>query len=235
MGFFSAIGSFFSSIGSAICSVVSSIGSALSSFASGVGMVLTTVIEKFQPIAEAIGKVANALLSALGILRPNETIEEIGERALQAREHGITIDKFPNFDDYVKALRDFDLDEDLKRMRNPTERMVAGLGLGSLAIEKKFNLPEGSMGALWLLVAAKPEYFTADRLGEWIQNGRLAVNIYDYLQQKLSGEESSRFERGLSVDMTDAQKSALYDALDSAQRKVQEWTGEARGQGNQTQ
>jgi hypothetical protein len=231
MGILSAIGSFFSSIGSAICSVVSSIGSALSSFASGVGMVLATVIEKFQPIAEAIGKVANALLSGLGILRPNETIEEIGERALQARDQGITIDKFPNFDEYMKALRDFDLDEDLKRTRNPTERLVAGLGLGSLAIEKKFDLPEGSMGALWLLPAANPEYFTADRLGEWIQNGRLAVNIYDYLERKLSGEESSRFERALSVDMTDAQKSALYDALDSAQRKVQEW---AREQGNQT-
>lgn len=230
MGLFSAIGSFFSSIGSAVCSAVSSIGSALSSFASGVGMVLTNLIEKFQPIAEAIGKVANALLSGLGILRPNETIEDIGERALQARAQGITIDKFPNFDDYMKALRDIDLDEDLKRTRNPTERMVAGLGLGSLAIEKKFDLPEGSMGALWLLPAANPEYFTADRLGEWIQNGRLAVNIYDYLEQKLSGEESSRFERGLSVDMTDAQKSALYDALDSAQRKVQEWTGEQGSQ-----
>ncbi len=221
---FGAIISTLGSIGSVISSNIGSIGSALSSFATSVAPVLGNIINTIKPVAEAIGHFANVFLQALGILKPDEKIENIGERALQAAEKGITTDKFDNFESYMTALREFDLDPDIAAKRNPTEKLVAGLGVGIFGVEDKFHAERGSLDGLWLLPMTNPAYFTADRMQSLLASGRLAGDIFGYLEKHLSGGEARNIEKNLEVGadgkaLSETEKGELYGALDAAQDK----------------
>lgn len=211
-----AICSFVSSVGSAISTAVSGIGSALSSFASTIGPVLGNIIDALKPIAEAIGNFANTFLQALGILKPDEQVEDLGERALQAAEADVILDRFDDFDSYMDALRKFELDPEVAAKRNPAEKLVAGLAVGTIGVEDKFDAERGSLNGLWLLPIANPDYFTPERMQNLVAAGRLGADVYDYLEQRLSGGNSSRFEKSLGAGMNETDVGTLYDALDSA-------------------
>lgn len=225
MGFFgfigSAVSSALSAVGSAISSGVNAIGSALSSFSTGIGVVLGNVISALAPVAQAIGKFANAFLQGLGILKPDEKIEDFGDRALQAAEQGITMDKFENFDDYMNALRDFTPDPEVSAKRSHAEKLVAGMGVGTIGVEDKYNAERGSLNGMWLLPVANPDYFTPDRMQGLVSAGRLGSDIFAYLEKQLAGSEARGFEKSLEIDSDGKSMSApeldtLYGALGSA-------------------
>ncbi len=221
MGFWSSVGSAISSGCSAVCCAVSSIGSAVSSFVSGVGSVIAGVVSALSPVAEALGKFVSAFLQGLGVLRPDEKAEDLGERALQAAEKGITLDQFDNFDSYVDALRNFELDPDKAANRSPVEKLVAGIGVGNVALERKFNASPGSFDSLWLLPMANPDYFTLDRMQSLVNTGRFSGDVFAYLEKRLSVGESSRFESALEACTGQfapdaSSKEKLYAALDQA-------------------
>lgn len=130
---------FFSFMSTAISSACSTIGSALSSFANGLGPVLSTIATHLPKLGEALGQFANNFLQAVGILKPDEDVKQLGERALQAAQEGITPEKFDDFDDYVEALRNFEIDPDKAKTRNDVERLVVGLGVGSFGLEKSLR------------------------------------------------------------------------------------------------
>lgn len=215
-----AIFSIASSIGSAISGAVSGIGSALSSFSTGVGGVLGTLMESLKPLANTISKFANTFLQALGILKSNESVEELGERALQAADQGITLGKFDDFDEYMAKLRDFELDSEVSEKRSPTEKLVAGLGIGTVGVEDKFNTERGSLNGLWLLHLANPAYFTPERMQSLVETGRFSGDIFAYLEGRLSGGEARDFEKSLEADLPQAKLNELYENLDSAK---EEW------------
>ena len=221
MGFWSSLASVASSVASGICSAVSNIGGALSSFVGSVAPVLSGLISALQPVAEAIGKFANSFLQGLGILQPGEKVQELGERALQAAQSGIVIDKFDNFGGYMDALRKFEIDPDLSAKRSPAEKLVAGLGVGTVAVEDKYNAERGSLNGMWLLPIANPGYFTPERMQSLVSTGRLGSDVYAYLEQRLLGHESRSFEHKLENSPEGGRLSAadlnqLYGALDSA-------------------
>ena len=220
MGFFSSVGSFFSGVGSAISSAVSSIGSALSSFAGGIAAVIGTISNALPALGEALGKFAAAFLQGLGILKPNENVEDMGERALQAAEKGITMDKFDNFDTYLEKLRDFEIDPEKAEKRSSAEKLVAGLGVGTVGVERKFNAEPGSLNGMWLLPLTNGEYFTPDRMQNLLQAGRLTGDIFAYLEKRLTATDSRRLEDGFALEkqgpMDNEGKERLYEALDQA-------------------
>lgn len=233
MGFFGAICSVVSSVASgfasAISSAVSSIGSALSSFAATVGPVIANVIEALKPVAEAIGKFANAFLQGMGILKPDEKVEDLGERALQAAAQGITLDEFENFDDYMDALRTIELDPEVSSKRSTAEKLVAGLGVGTIGVEDKYNAERGSLNGMWLLPMSNPDYFTPERMQSLISTGRFGGDVFAYLENRLSGGEARNIEKKLELNadgqrMNEDELGTLYSALDSAQGKWAEIT-----------
>lgn len=240
MGLWDSICSVASSVGSAIGSVCSSIGSALSSFATGVGTVIGGIISALAPVAAALGKFANAFLQGLGLLKPEEDVEDMGDRALQAAEQGITIDKFENFDEYMAALRDFKLDPEQSAKRSSAEKMVAGLGVGTVAAEEKFNLDRGALNGMWLLPMANPGYFTPERMQTLVSSGRLGGDIFAYLEKRLSAGDTRTLEKRLEVNadgsaMSDSQLDTLYDELHAARDNFAELAQKAEANNRQNQ
>lgn len=221
-GGLSAISSAFSSV----CSTVSSIGSAVASFAHHIkpvlGPVLTTLAAVIpHPLAKTVANFANALLQSLAIFHPTETVQDMGDRALQAAEQGITIDKFDKFDEYMSTLRDFDINPELSKKHNTVEKFVAGLGLATVGIEDKFNAEPGSLNDIWLLPLTNSEYFTPDRIKSLLENGKMIGDASAYLAKSMSGEDASEFRKNLEVTpegkpMNDSELGNLYDALDKS-------------------
>lgn len=214
MGFFSSIGSALSSMGSAIGNAVGSIGSALSSFASGIAPIIAKIVTELEPVAVALGKFAAAFLQGLGILKPDEKPEDIGERALQAAEKGITTDNFHDFESYLDALRDFDLDPEKASKRSAAEKLVAGIGVGTVAMERKYNAAPGSLDTLWLLPIANPTYFTPERMQGIVSTGQFTGDVFAYLGKRLSAGDGRRLEDTLLADGDN--KGQHYEALDQA-------------------
>lgn len=220
-GIGNAISSGFSAVGGAISSACASIGSALSSFSTSVGTVLGGLVSALAPVAEAVSKFANTLLQGLGILKSDENIEALGDRALQAKEQGITMDKFDKFDDYMTALREFKLDPLETAKSSPAAKLVAGMGVGTVGVEDKFNVERGSLNGMWLLPVANSDYFTPERMQTMISTGRLGGDVFAYLEKRLSGSETRDIEKSFEINadgspMDKTELNRLYDALDDA-------------------
>lgn len=207
--------------GSAITSAVATIGTAVSSFVATVGPTLAATLETLKPYMEIVSKFANVLLQNLSILKPGEKIEDLGERALQAGGQGIKLEQFENFDEYMTALRKFELDPELSTQRSTAEKIVAGLGIATVGVEDKFSAERGSLNGLWLLPIANSQYFTPERMEGLISVGRLGSDVLAYLDKNLSGGQAQRFEESLEVGSRGtppdkAELNTLYEALDSA-------------------
>ncbi|WP_079226565.1 hypothetical protein [Pseudomonas putida] len=240
---FGAIFSVVSNIGSAIASgisTISKIGSAVSSFATTIAPVVANVFDAIKPIAAVVSKIANGLLQALGIIKPQDEVADLGERAMQAAEQDITLDKFEDFEDYLDALRNFELDPEVSEKRSDAVKLVAGLSIGTVGLENKFNLERGSLNDIWLLPISNPTYFTPERMQSLIVGGRLSGNVLAYLENRLSGGDARSFEKKLETTpngttLSEGERGSLYGALDSAQDKWAELAKqlENRGQGEE--
>ncbi len=221
MVIFSVLSTIVGTIGAGISAAVGAIGSALSTFATGVGSLVGAIATALPQLGEALGKFGSALLQGLGILKPNEKVEDFGERALQMSEEGITMDKFENFDAYIDRMRNFDLDPEKAEKRSQAEKLAAGLGVGTVAMEKQFNATPGSLNAVWLLPLANPDYFTPERVQNLVSTGRVVGDIWAYLDKRLDASDNRRFEDGIVSGLSqgttrETSKSEAYQALDTA-------------------
>lgn len=237
-----AISSGFNAISNAFntaASVASAVGSRVAEFANNIkpvlGPILTTIAEIIpHPVVKAVVTCANALLDALSIFRPNENVQDMGDRALQAAGKGITMDKFENFDDYIDALRKFEINPEGSEKYSDAEKLIAGLGVATAGIEDKFNSEPGSLSNLWLLPATNPEYFTAERLKSLLENSAPIRGISAYLDKRMNGETADQFEKKFEFTpegkpMDNKELGELYDALDSARTEWAELNKQLKG------
>src|SRR6185369_9565533 len=94
---FPIIVGFLASAGASIAGSVATIGTAVSSFAATIAPTLGSILTTLKTYAEPLAKFANTFLQLLDILKPGEKIGDMGDRALQAADKGITLDKFEKF------------------------------------------------------------------------------------------------------------------------------------------
>ncbi len=214
--------------GTAIMSAVGTVGAAVSSFAASVGPMLTNIIQTNKPLAEAIRKFANTFLQNISILKPGETIEHLGERALQAAAKGIKLEDADSVSDYFGKLRDMDIDPELEEKRSPAEKLLAGIAIATVGVENKFNAEQGSLNGLWLLPLANPQYFTPERMESLVTTVRLGNEVLGYLDKTLSAGDTRSFEKSFEfaavvqpgqVEGKGPNIDKLYDALDAARDK----------------
>ena len=159
MGFLSFCAGCISVIGKAIGSVASGIARAVGSLAPalvGLGVKLSTAAQLISIVCKIVGEI-------LKILTPEEKVEEVGERALQAEENGITLESCTNdFNVYMQKIRNLKLDPEKIEKRPKAEQILAGC----LIIEKGIEqfAPKMATAAMWPILIKNPEFFNADRL-----------------------------------------------------------------------
>ena len=179
---------------SAVVSTVASIGPAVAGFCANVLPKIAPLLEKGIDILRMVENVASTVAQVMNIFNPGETAENIGDRALQAVEKGITPDQFDDHADYMNALRGVELDPEKSKALSLPEKIISGLAVAGHGLDDKFGTPEGTMGNLWLLAAAKPDYFDAGKLGQYLKTGQDILSVVDYFEGKLGGGESLEVE-----------------------------------------
>lgn len=168
-----AISSAFSSACSFVSSAISSISSFAMTYGPKIGEMLSTVASVFQTV-----------LQVLGVIKPEEKIEEIGDKAIQADAAGIKPENYDKYDDYVNAIRNFELDPEKSKNVSTEAKILAGIGIGGKALEDKFDLPVDSSGVLALMIASNAVYFNSDRVAMWLQSGDMPT-ILQYFDSKI--------------------------------------------------
>ncbi len=188
----------------AIASALSTIATAISTIGPAAVNFCVNVLPKLGPLLsqglealKVVSQIVNTVAQVFGIFRPEETAEDIGDRALQAAQKGITPERFDDHAQYMDALRDFDLDR-AKSDQTPTAtKIMAGMALAGNGLDEKFNAPDGTMGNLWVLAAASPGFFTADTLTMFLKSRTSVADMVDYFEGKLGGGEALDVEDAL--------------------------------------
>lgn len=198
---------FWSSVGSAISSAVSSIGSTLSSACSSVLSGISSVVSNSSTLLTALaiaipatGVLAKAIVAIdtisriLGLLKPNETTEDIGDRALQAQEAGISPEDYATYKEYVAAIKNFELDPKKSEQYSDTEKMLAGIGVQYWGFEEKFGVGAGD---ILTKTVESPDYFTGERLASFLDKVESVSDVVKYFDGKLSSNERNAVEAKL--------------------------------------
>jgi hypothetical protein len=165
--------SFISNTISAGIHVVKNIGESISNLVENVGEKISVTAKKIIPLIEkvttniggsiaTIGRVVGIIARVLDVIYQGEKIADIGDRAIQGEQQGITPEKYDNNPEaYLNALRRLKLDEEKSNKISLNDKLLAG----SVAVERviKKKVPKLSTANIWPLIAAIPGYFNDDR------------------------------------------------------------------------
>ena len=169
-----------STIGAAISSAVSGIGNALSTVARSVSGALDTFRDVASTLGKTLGPVLGKVVTVINVivtiveiaarianlLKPQETVKDIGDRALQAEEEGITLETCDNdFNAYMEKLRALKLDPEKSAQHHDWEHEAAGL----LVLEKGLELcaPCLTSRSMWAIMCGNPQFFSKERLSSY--------------------------------------------------------------------
>lgn len=166
---------------------------------SGINLLLTKGPEIIKAVASVIGDV----LKVLGVLKPEDDMKDFGDKAMQAAGQGITPDKYDEYEEYVEAIRNFELDPDISAKTSTEAKLAVAVGVGLSGLEKKLDMPEGSSGDLLRLVILSPDYFNSDRLQSLLDKKVDFEKVTDYFSGKLDLADS----RQVRSELFSAEKS----------------------------
>ena len=234
MVFLSSLGSAISSGVSAVCnaatSVCSSAVSVCSSIGRGVSNIISNIGPKLMMIVGPTNKlntlliVADAVMQLYSILKPDERIQDIGDKAIQASEKGISMDDFDDFDEYMTTLRNFDVDPERSEKTDELTKQLTGIAVVTQGLAEKLNVDGASLGNVWVLPALNAQVFTAERIKAILDSSANVGNVVKYFEKDLAPQtalyvekELVNAEKQLSPEKSDVE---IYKLLDAARDDV---------------
>lgn len=160
-----------------------------------VGAILSVVYPPLGVPLQTALKLASRAFRVIGIvydaLNPEETIEEIGERSLEAAGQGIVPENYDTWQEYSNAVRNTPLSEDRAKY-SEDDRLVAGMAF----VEEKLRWVDGLDPATIEVILRYEDFFTGERLEAWRamaeeKSFRLS-DIKDYFVDQSAASDRSR-------------------------------------------
>lgn len=203
MGFWDSL----CSIGSGIIEGCKSIVREIASIGAKVVAVAEPLIHVLAKVAPAIGVPLGAALSvaktvvaaaavAVGIMDATESVEDLGERALEAGERGLRMDDFEDPEDYLRAIRDIPLNENREKYSDD-ERRFAGISVLGATLFLNFGVNPDSYG----LFVQYQGFFTPERVSAYMKyaedSGCSINNVRDFFSSNATFEEKKQAHRFL--------------------------------------
>ena len=212
-----AISSAFGSVSSTFSSAIENINSVVS-IAAPIISALSLVMPQLRPLA----KVLEVALVVVGLLKPEESIEEIGDKVLQSFDQDIKPADFSSYDEYISAIRNIKLDPEKSKEFNFGEKITAGTTVMAWGMEEKFG--QGSSDLLAHIIKDAPNiakgegYFTEGRVQNILEKIKDVADVAKYFSNKLNPDDSNAVgkqlvaaEQELSPDKS---KREIYQELD---------------------
>ena len=128
----------------------------------------TTVVKALAVVGlavqglKAIGNVLTSLGKALGLIKPETKVDELGDKAIQS---GYNPEDYDSYEAYVKAVEDFDdLDPEKSKSISEEEKIKKGMELSSGVVIEKYK--EFPIDDFCIAVGQNPDFFTEAKMGE---------------------------------------------------------------------
>ncbi|EOE6055053.1 TPA: hypothetical protein ACMDN5_000142 [Vibrio cholerae] len=194
MGFWSSVGSALSSVVSAACSVVNSVASILGSIANRA----ITILEMGASLAIRVGEAIKAVGISLGIIMPNDDLQELGEKAMMSEK---TPADFDSISAYIDHLRnDVTIDRE-KFNRLDGKELLARSAIGSAITLQGINEKLETVVCPQFMAMVATQNLTADEIVATIKTYKeksLSTSDYSlYLKDELSIEQSREHSNAL--------------------------------------
>lgn len=173
--------------------------------------------------------VVNALVGvakALGLIKPETKTEDLGDKAIQAEEAGIKPENFDTYEEYVKAIEEFEVDpEKSKHISEEQKSMKAAEVSSGLILEK---MPDISLPAVITLGNDFSDVMNADKMAAMLStigsNKELFNNMVGVLNNTEKNAEKTEngiiglvnIEKTLNPELSD--NEALNIVLDTVKR-----------------
>lgn len=204
---------------SAIIGAVCAIASAALTVAKTLGAI-GLAIEGIKTVVNAI----IAVCKALGLIEEKTEPEELGDKAIQAEEEGIVPKNFDTYEDYVKAVEEFEVNPEKSKIITEEQKLLKASELSSgLLIEKMPGMNIESFPST--LAHFSPEKIAAiiDTLKD--EKGETFSNIIGVITNK--EKDTNKIENGILalvsveklLDPTLDDNQALTRALNSLQKE----------------
>lgn len=181
---------------SATCSgIMDSISSISATTLRSVVNTLDTVINSLGTESLAV-QVINSVLQSLGLLEPQETVEDRGAKILHAYIEGnIKLEDYSSYEDFMRDVNAINLENPFNKEEFKfSDRFSAGLFCQAVALNENFG--EGS-AELLACILKDPNYFSKTRLESWEKHGANLDDVGKYLSAQLHIDDANRIEQNL--------------------------------------
>lgn len=219
MGFWDSMISVATNIADTVMKTVDKLGPAVKDTVDKLGPVLSMAPGKIGAVARVVTFVAQIL----GIFQKGDGVEDIGDRALQGAEQNITPDGYETFDEYMDALRNMELDPEKTENTSFLDKVLAGCGVSVQGFNAKLDESPEVLQDFYFLIAKNPDFFTADRAGQYTSHFDQVGDIVDFFKGNLDApEEVSILDRILEIE------EAMGNNRDDVRDQLQEVLTESR-------
>lgn len=168
---------------------------------------------------KTIGNVLISLGKALGLIKPETRVEDLGDKAIQSEYNP---EDFDSYADYVKAVEDYDLDPEKSKLTTAEEKIEKGMELAAGVTIEQFQ--EFPIEDFCVAVGQNPEYFTDAKMVEIAKliqaDGQYIPNILNYVN---GSEKDGAKIQGIVDTLVGVEKSVNPGVSDKeAYRNVME-------------
>ena len=157
---------------------------------------------------KAIGNVLTSIGKALGIIKPETKVEDLGDKAIQS---GFKPEEFDNYVEYVKAVEAYDLDPEKSKLTTEEDKIKRGMELAAgVAVEKFEGFP---IQELCIAVGQNPEYFTAEKMGEITKLMQADGQNISTILNFVNGSENDSVKIQNATDMLTAVEKSVNPSI----------------------
>ena len=151
-------------------------------------------------ICEAVKKLVQAIGKALGLIKEDEKLEDLGDKALQAEEQGITPDKFKTYEEYVTRIQNFELDPEKSKKYSTEDKMKKSMEVYSKLIAEKYPETAVDLDKLAAIEIKNPGYLTDERIKQISEMLKDDPKLIGDIVRYLSGSETDAVNISNTID-----------------------------------
>ena len=160
-------------------------------------------------ICVAVSKLVQAIGKALGLIKEDEKPEDLGDKALQAEEQGITPDKFKTYEEYANRIQNFELDPEKSKKYSTEDKMKKSMEVYSKLIAEKYPETAVDLDKLAAIEIKNPDYLTDERIGQISEMVKDDPKLIGDIVRYLSGSETDTGNISNTIDkMMNVEKGA---------------------------
>ncbi|MBR3458310.1 MAG: hypothetical protein IKH16_09195 [Selenomonadaceae bacterium] len=182
----------------------------LSSVLGVVAKLMPTLVKIVGTELVTFAKALEAFFRVLGLLKPDEQVEEIGDKALQAEKDEVSpiqVKDFDSHEKYLEKLAEYEADSEKSALTTQDAKLQKGLEIMmGLAIE----IFGGKMSELYPIFLKNPAFYSVDGRLEGIAH---AVQSDKEILQDIAGYISGKSSDSIRNDRA-------FDALFDVEKNV---------------